>query len=389
MGLFQWLFQRKEVKKNEENWEEIVYSRNGVNFQSGEERNGYIENCLEQMAEAGRQMELLNGEYAVVTAYLADTEEIEALPETEKETLSITANRLKALEAERQKYLSRENRMPDSIFYRLKEREDELESSIQKMKDAENYGSLVKQDLQKLSREKHAYTYRREELYGMLANYKGMAIIFMASLVMCILILLMLQFSLKIDAMIGYFAAVVITAIAMTVICVKYTDARREVHRVERAENRLVQLQNKIKIKYVNNTKLLNYLYLKYQVQNVATLQKRYTMFLEEKEERSQYAEAEAKKEYYTKQLTEQLGHYRVRYPQRFAARVDALLDRKELVEMRHELILRRQALRKQIEYNDDIVKQAREEIMDLARIFPQYAEEIAEKVNKYEKKEY
>lgn len=388
MGLFQWLFKRKRVRDIEENWEEIIYSKEGINFQSTEERNSYIQDCLEQMEEAKKEMELLNGEYSIVTAYLTDTEEIEALPEGEKDSLSITANRLKAIEQERQRYLSKENRMPDSVYYRMKERENELEGAIRKMRDAESYGSLVKQDLQKLSRERQAYAYRKEELYGMLANFKGMAVIFLGALLVCVGILVLLQVSLKIDATVGYFVAVVVTAVAMTVLCIKYMDAAREVHRVERAGNRLIQLQNKVKVKYVNNTNLLNYLYLKYQVKNATTLEKQYAQYEEEKEGRNQYAEAEAKKEYYTKQLMEQLGHYRVRYPQRFAARVDALLDRKELVEMRHELILRRQALRKQIEYNDDVMKQARGEIMDVARLYPEFAEEIAEKVNKYERKQ-
>ncbi len=388
MGLFQWLFKSKRVRDTEENWEEITYSREGINFRSGEERNNYIEDCLEQISEAKKEVELLNGEYSIVTAYLTDTEEIEALPEGEKDTLSITANRLKSIEQERQRYLSKENRMPDSVYYRMKEREHELESAIHKMKDAESYGSLVKQDLQRLSREKQAYAYRKEELYGMLANFKGMAVIFLVALLVCVGILALLQFSMEIDATVGYFVAVIITAAAMTVLCMKYMDAGREVHRVERAQNRLIQLQNKVKIKYVNNTNLLNYLYLKYQVKNATTLEKQFVQYQEEKESRNQYAEAEAKKEYYTKQLLEQLGHYRVRYPERFAARVDALLDRKELVEMRHELIVRRQALRKQIEYNDDVMKQAKGEIMDVARLYPEFAEEIAEKVNKYEKKQ-
>lgn len=389
MGLFDKLFKRKRVRPVEEDWEEIVYSREGIDFHSGEDRNSYIENCLEQMDEAKKEVELLNGEYSVVTAYLTDTEEIEALPEGEKDTLSITANRLKAIEQERQNYLSKKDRMPDSVYYRMKEREHELEGALRKMKDAESRGTVIKQDLQRLSREKQAYAYRKEELYGMLANFRGMAVIFLGALVLCIGILAILQFSLQLDAGVGYFVAVVVTAIAMTVLCVKYMDAGREVHRVERAQNRLIQLQNKVKIKYANNTNLLNYLYLKYQVKNASMLEKQYAQYQEEKEGRNQYAEAEAKKEYYTKQLLQQLGHYRVRYPQRFAARVDALLDRKELVEMRHELILRRQALRKQIEYNNDIMQLAREEIMEVAKLFPEYSEEIAEKVNKYEKKAY
>lgn len=387
MGLLQWFWKRKEAEAEEENWEEVIYSREGVNFQEKEERNRYIQDCLEQMSVAKKEIELLNGEYSVVTSYLADTEEIEALPEGEKESLIAAANRLKIIEQDRQGYLSKKNKMPDNVYYRLKEREDELESAIRKMKEAEDYGAIVKQDMQRLGREKHAYAYRKEELYGMLANLRGMAVIFLAALAVCVIILAILQFTLEIEAGIGYFAAIVITAVALTVLCIKHTDAKKELQRVERAGNRLIQLQNKVKIKYVNNTNLLNYFHLKYQVGNVKTLEKRYKQYLEERELRNQYAEAEAKREYYIKQLLELLRRYRVRYPQRFTARVDALLDRKELVEMRHELILRRQALRKQMDYNNEIVKKAKAEIMEVVHLYPGYADEIAKMVNEFEKK--
>ncbi len=387
MGFWQKLFKRKTEIPAEDNWEEIVYSREGINFRVQEERKKYVEDCLEQMAEAKRETELLNGEYSLVTAYLTDTEEIEALPPGEKENLSIAAKRLQSIEQERQGYLNKKNKMPDTIYYHLKEREDEIETGIGKMKEAEEFAAVIKQDLQRLSREKHAYAYRKEELQGMLTNYRGMAIIFLGALVVCIGILLLLQVTLKIDAAIGYFVAILVAAVAITVLCIKYMDAGRELHRVERATNKLIQLQNKVKIKYVNNTNLLNYLHLKYEVQNVKTLEKRYAQYLEEKELRNQYAEAEAKREYYVKQLVETLSRFRVRYPQRFTARVDALINRHELVEMRHELIVRRQTLRKQMEYNNTIANNARNEIMDVARMYSEYAEEIAEMVNKFERR--
>ncbi len=388
MGLWQRLFGRKpDIVQQEDDWDEIIYSRVGVDFHAKEERKKYIDDCLEQMAEAKKEVELLSGEYSLVTAYLTDTEEIEALPAGEKENLSIAAKRLQSIEKERQGYLNKKNKMPDTIYYHLKEREDEIEDGIRKMKEAEEYGAVIKQDLQRLGREKHAYAYRKEELQGMLANQRGMAVIFLGALVVCLIILVILQVTLEIDAVIGYFTAILVTAVAVTVLCIKYMDAGRELGRVERAANRLIQLQNKVKIRYVNNTNLLNYLHIKYEVQNVKTLEKRYAQYLEEKELRNQYAEAEAKREYYQKQLIETLSRYRVRYPQRFTARVDALINRNELVEMRHEMIVRRQTLRKQMDYNNEVADNARNEIMDIARTYPEYAEEIAARVTKFERR--
>ncbi|MBQ6697303.1 MAG: hypothetical protein IJN16_11415 [Lachnospiraceae bacterium] len=389
MKFFDKLFKRKRNRVEEENWEEIVYTRAGVDFADMEERTRYVDSCLEQLEEAGRELELLSGEYALVTAYLTDTEEIEALPEGEQETLTAAANRLRIVEQERKDYLEKKDRMPDSVFHRMQEKEDELEGAIRKLKDAEKYGGIIKQDMQRLSRERHAYEYRKEELLGMMDNMRGMLIIFVAALMACVLVLAILQFGFQMDTQIGYFIAIVSVAIAFTVIWMKHMDAKKELVKVEKANNRLIQLQNKVKIKYVNNTNLLNYLYLKYQVKNCKSLEKQYAQYQQEKEERKQYAEADAKREYYVKMLTEQLSRYRVRYPERFTARVEALLDRKELVEMRHELIIRRQALRKQIEYNNEIIKSAKNEVTEIANVYPAYQEEILARLEMAELKKH
>lgn len=387
MSFWQKLFRRRNRRQEEDDWEEIVYTREGVNFENSEERNQYVDGCLEQMTEAAKEMELLSGEYTLVTAYLTDTEEVEALPDSEKEVLDAAARRLLVVEQERQDYLDKKDRMADAVYYRMRDKEHELTDGIRKMKEAEQFGNVVKQDMQRLGAERHAYAYRREELLSMMENMKGMLVIFLAALVVCVGILAVLQFAFEMDTGIGYFIAVVSVAIAMTVIWLKHMDAGKELIRVEKANNRLIQLQNKVKIKYVNNVNLLNYLYLKYQVENGKTLEKQYARYLEEKEERHQYAEAEAKREYYIKMLCEHLTRYRVRYPERFTSRPEALLNRKELVEMRHELIIRRQALRKQIDYNKGIIKSAKLEIMDVAYAYPEYAQEITAKVADCEKK--
>ena len=387
MSFWQKLFRRRKRRQEEENWEEIVYTRDGVNFGNAADRNQYVDGCLEQMIVAAKEIELLSGEYALVTAYLTDTEEVEALPEGEKETLDAAAKRLMVVEQERRDYLEKKDRMPDSMYYRMHDREEELEAGIRKLKDAEQFGGVIKQDLQRLARERNAYAYRQEELLNMMENLKGMLVIFLSAMLVCVGILAVLQFAFEMEVQIGYFIAVVSAAIALTIIWLKHLNAGKELVRVEKANNKLIQLQNKVKIKYVNNTNLLNYLYLKYQVDSVKTLEKQYNQYLQEKEERHQYAEAEAKREYYIKMLCEQLSRYRVRYPERFTSRVEALLERKELVEMRHELIIRRQALRKQLDYNKEIIRSAKAEITDVAIAYPEYAEEILEKVTDYERK--
>lgn len=387
MGFWNKLFKRKEREKGpEDDWEQIVYARDDVNFDEEEQRTRYVTNCLEQIAEASKEQNLLTGEYALVTSYLTDIEEIEALPEEERKEVDKLAHRLTSLEEEREKYREKKERMSDAEYYRMRKQEGEIAEGIEKIKQEEKYGVLVKQDLQRLDRERHAYEFRREELDAMQVNLRGMTLIFLTALVICLVMLAILQFAFHMETYVGYFLAVMAAAIAITVLCVKYIDSSKEAARVENAINRLIQLQNKVKIRYVNNVNLLEYLYMKYETDSGAKLEKCWRMYQEEKEERKQYAEAEAKADYYSEQLIDRLSNYRVSEPSRWVRQTRALLDKREMVEIRHELILRRQALRKQLDYNKSVAETARNEIMDIVRRHPAYAGEILEMVERYDK---
>lgn len=222
----------------------------------------------------------------------------------------------------------------------------------------------------------------------MLMNFRGMAVIFVTAFVLCMLFLLILQFVLEMNAFIGYFISIAALAISLTVLCVKFMDAEKELVRVENTINKLIQLQNKVKIRYVNNVQLLEYQYMKYNTDSVSNLEKMWSLYQEEKEERKQYAEAEAKTEYYQKELVSRLTNYRVKDPWRWTNQTAALLDKREMVEIRHDLILRRQSLRKQMDYNNGVAETARKEIMDVAAMYPSYSGEIISMVERYEAKE-
>lgn len=388
MGFWRNLFKRKKrEERKEEDWDQVVYSREDVDFTSQEQRVGYIAGCLDQIEEASREQHLLAGEYNLVTSYLTDIEEIEALPDEERGEVDMIARRLTALEAEIEQYRGKKDRMRDAVYYKMRKQEHEIAEGIEKLKKEEKQGVLIKQDMQRLDSERHAYAYRREELQNIQTNLRGMAVIFISAFVICMIMLLILQYAFEMNTYVGYFLTITAAALALTVICVKFMDASNEAGRVERAINRLIQLQNKVKIRYVNNINLLEYLYIKYDTDSSAKLEKRWKRYLQEKEERKQYAEAEAKIEYHSKQLVEKLANYRVMDPGRWVHQTRALLDKREMVEIRHELILRRQSLRKQMDYNKDVAASAKEEVIAVAKKYPSYAGEIMDMLAKYEKK--
>lgn len=378
---------KKKQEEAQEEWEETVYERGKVNFNEAEERTRYLTGCLEQIGEAQKEMQLLNGEYAIVTSYLTDMEEIEALPPEHMAEIKGCAGKMQTLEADRRRYLDKERHLSEAEYRQMRSQENEIEEGIAKLQEAERYRKLVRQDLARLDGERHAYGYRKQELRTGLVNLKGMAVICLTALLACIFMLLILQFGFHMNTAVGYYVSAGAAAIAITVLFVKYADTEKELARVETAANKLIHLQNKVKIRYVNNTNLLEYLYLKYGVESAVKLKEQWDMYQEEKEERRQYAEAEAKLEYYRKQLIRLLIQFRVKDPERWVMQPGAIIDARERLEIRHDLVARRQALRKQLAYNQQLAEAAQQEIKDVAAEYPHYAAEIAEMVEKYEEK--
>ena len=384
----EWLFCKKKIKEQEqeEDWEQIVYERDRINIHNPEERRRYLENCMEQIKEAERELDLLTGEYNLVTAYLTDMEEIESLPPAQMSELKTVAGQMMVLNQERNKYLDKERHLTDSEYRQMHSVEQEVEEGLAKLQEAEKYQKLVKQDLSRLDSERHAYSYRRGEMGTMLANLRGMAVICLTALCACILMLLILQFGFRMNTVIGYYLSVSAAAVAITVIFIKYKDAERELNKVGRAVNKLILLQNKVKIRYVNNTHLLDYLYMKYSVESAAELKELWELYQEEKEARRQFAEADAKLDYHREKLRGLLVRYRVKDPDRWTREPGALLDSREMIEIRHSLIIRRQALRKQMDYNRNLAEAAGAEVRDIAAGYPQYKAEISAMVDRYEK---
>ncbi len=81
------------------------------------------------------------------------------------------------------------------------------------------------------------------------------------------------------------------------------------------------------------------------------------------------------------------LRRYQIKDPMIWLQQTQALLDRKEMVEIRHNLIIRRQSLRRRMDYNKEVIAgKAQEEIKDLVESYPKYAGEIMNIVDEYEK---
>ena len=393
MGFLEDIFGKRKIDERQiqselENWNDIVYSRKELDMDDPVQRREYIGSCLQQMEEAARELDSLEFEYNDVTSHLRDIDEINALPPEQRLEVNEIAQKLLDSQQQQDKFSRRKSKMTDEEFEHMERLASEAREGAKKLADAEDYQKKIKNDLKRLDGEHEAYLYREEELVNTVDNCKKLIITVAVTLGLCIIFLLFLQFVLELNLVYGYMIAVLLAAVSVTLLYFNSTNSVVELKTVRKSISRLIMLQNQVKIRYVNNTNLIDYLCLKYRVSNAKELTSMYNRYIQEAKERAEFEDSQKSLDTNQKDLIYILRHFRVRDPEIWIHQPEALLDHNEEVEIRHSLNVRRQSLRKRMEYNRDIVAgNAKSEIEDMARQYPEYTQEILDMVSRYEEK--
>ena len=356
-------------------------------FRDSDQRTVYVLECLGQMTEANTRMEQCADEYEAVTALLIDMEEIENLPKDIRGMIVEQAQKVQMLEEERRKLYPKTGQLSESMVRRLERLEGEIPDGIKKMKEAEDYRKLIKQDLRKLAADKKSCMYQKHELASALVNTRGIALICAVTMILCIVSLVILQFAYQMDVRVGYMIAGGAGAIALTFLYLRHMDAGVESKKTQKKLNKLTALQNTVKIRYVNNTNLLSYLYMKFGVEDSSELEELWGIYVEETGARQKDEKIREDLEYYYEKLTQTLRQYRIKDPEIWTHQCQALIDPREMVEVRHALIARRQKLREQMEYNKKVAENSKQQIEHVRRKFPQYEKEIEQLLKQYQPK--
>lgn len=385
-----WFGKRKAAAPEEEtfdygDWEQLTLRRQEVDMTLPEEREKYVRALLEQSADSASALSELNREYHRVTSYLKDVDEIETLPDGEYHRLVSYANKIISLEQARKEIPEDGSRMPEEEYRQMEQIEPEAEEALAKLKENEEYRELVKHDLRRLHAERQAYEIRRQELKSTMHNTKGMSLICICAMGCCFGLLLLFQFALHMDSSVGYLLTGLVMAGVLVYVYVSYHEAEKELKRVTAGINKLILLQNRVKIRYVNNTNLLDYLYTKYNTESSAMLEEQLALFYEEQEYRRQYERTVDDLSHFRRELLKRLQQYQLFDPLVWLRRPEAILDSRERVELRHGYNEQRQKLRKQLEHNRELAERAKQEIKAIAAEYPESAPAILKIVEEYE----
>ncbi|HKL79721.1 MAG TPA: hypothetical protein VJ888_04715 [Mobilitalea sp.] len=381
MGLFGKLTSKKRNIKDQEAMYRSGSNESSVNstvqtinrstrMNTKTERTTLIRDNCEQISENNRQIEEAKAEYQAVTSYLTDMQKIDMIPRDQREQLEDASRKIINLNKEREKFREKNTKITDAQ-YRLFERyELQLSRELETIGESEKYQGLIQQDIEHLEQEKQRLIEEEEEILSKQSFLKAIAITTCVIVILLFVVFAALSSSteknLRLPSMLTIMMGI---AIAMYI----FMESRRNIHEIKLVDLkkiREVMLMNKVKIKSVNNRNYLEYTYSKYMVDNYDQLKTRWEEYIKVKDETKRYQNNTELLEFYNNELIRELKTYGILDSEIWIYQPTALLDSKEMVEVRHRLNVRRQKLRERIDINN---KQKQEAVQVIATIVKEY----------------
>lgn len=359
--------------------------RRELNVHNEQEREQYIRRICELMSGASSDVDFKKSDYQKVTEKLQDMEEIDAIPESDRQELRRRAKQIIDFEEQEAKYKRPASRISESRFREISQMERELPDIIKRLKENEDYQSIVRRDMNLLEGEKAGLAYDRKENRRKSATAKSLFVVCLVFTVLAFLVTFSLRNMFYFDVKMPIIVITGMVAVAFTCVFVVYRDSTESVEKLNRQINRAIGLQNTAKIKYVNITNAIDYNYSKYNINSSHELEYMWEKYLEEKEARHHTEHAAVQLEQMQNELYREIARFRIKEPSQFVYQPSLLVYDEEMAQRRHDLVIERQKLRKGMDFEVYNLDEYRKEVEDLVKQYPQYAKDILAIIEEYE----
>ncbi len=357
---------RKKTNQQEENTQKII-KQESAEFQ--------VVDACEQMIDAAREFEAAREEYAQVTNYLTDIERMENMEDPDKKLVCDAAASIAQLERKRTEFLKTENKISDSQYVQMQELEAEIPRAIKRLEKNERNLDAINRDLRFLESEKMELDIEKDEAVAAQKKFRIYAVFVIAFFVTVVVLCMTLRFQLDVDTTVFTFVGAIIAAFAGTFVFYSYQEQQRQIRSCNVNKNRAIVLENRVKIKYVNVKNTIDYTYEKYHIKNSKELIYIYEQYLLAVKEKERFRQTNEDLEYNSKKLLRVLQTNDFYDARVWLNYTNAIVDHREMVELKHELIGRRQKLRGRMKYNIEAVTGLRREILS-------HREQVGDKIN-------
>ena len=305
-----------------------------------------VRDFCEQLVDSVTHMEEAKTEYRIVTEYLSDIQRIEELPVDMAKKLIDTSEQIVRLDKERQTNVESENLLPPEQYNIMSTYEGDIIDTIKKLNEMEMRDSMLKSDMGHLEGEKEDLKYNRLDDADKIEHLRGIIITILVLFLLTSGFLCIYAFMAKTSVTLYALITGAVAMICFAIFYVRYSNLKREITDTDAKVNRAISLLNKVKVKYINNTNALDYIYAKYDINSSKELEYRYELYNTMVRDEKKYYQANSELRVKREELIKQLDSIGVRDSQVWIKQAEALIDRRELVEIKHGLNVRRQSLR-------------------------------------------
>ena len=357
--------------------EPVRVEKEKVDIQNDKARLDYLERLHGAIREAKAQCEDIKFEYGQVTSYLKDIQLIDQAPIEEKQALYGAARRIVDLTEERRRLQRQKYKMTDAQKRAMENYETVVPEDTRKLSEYEDYQVKIKNDLRQLSSEKNLLLADKRDIIRRQRTLKTIGKCLLAVLIAMGAMLAALLFCFRVDITIPFVATVAFAFVVAAIILNEARKNRIDMVITEKKCNRAIFLSNRVKLKYFNNVRTLDYLRHKYQVRNATELDFVFGQYLKAKKEWARQRESTIQIHENHQILLQELQRLGVKDRDIWFAQANALVEPKEMVEVRHDLNVRRQKLREQLDGNTAIMEECLEEMEKIRDKKPEYAAEV------------
>ena len=374
---------RSDVKRIEE---EDLKQEEVIPVNKADTKRFVRESC-ESAMENDRQIKETKTEYEKVTSMLTDIQKIDRISGDDRKELVDICKNIVNLVNERNRYKNRNLTITDAQMRKFEPYEETLVDEIKKMYNAETYQSAIESDISNLRKEKIMLYDERQEIVEKQNALKRMAKVLAVLIISLFVLFIVIYYAIEVDMTFPYLGTILLAAISATVIFVESNKNRRDMLINERKVSKATSLMNRVKIKYVNNINLLDYNCEKFGVKSAKDFESKWNEYCKTKEYERRFRESTDKLNFNNECLLDLLKEHDIIDRDIWVSRAIAIVDEREMVEIRHELNSQRQKLRERIEYNsrtkaglvkqiDDVIKQNPEMQKELYDIVKEYSVE-------------
>ena len=374
MGLLQRIF--GAIKKNDRpepvvETGEVFYDKKNISprgavdisaFTNIDSRQEIISCCERIMAHSATMKDEKN-EYDVVTGYLNDTQKIDELSDEEKAQLSATCQKILEYGKQKEGFLNKKQRLPEERIDDFEAAADDIPNQINNLRNNEAYQSVVKRDMQYLEGEKSSWMADIERIKDEKRLFNRLLIGIAAVFAAWIVLSLVLKVGYDVDLTVVNIIAFIVVATAVFAIFMRISSNKRGLAYAEAALNKSIVMQNRMKTKYVSVTNAVEYVYDKYDVHSSYELNYLWEQYMIVLRERNEAARANEQMTYQKRVLVRQLMKYGLSDPSIWVNQCKALVDPREMVEVRHRMVASRQKIRSRMVAELEEIKNEREDL--------------------------